>query len=586
MTSIDELFKNAGSSNEIYKSAKLSANDRNSRHDRVADENEDDMEAGPAPPPTDEGDGGDYGPEAPPDEDDEGRFFGGGVSKEEVQALDFVEAQGEDAALLVEMDAAWLRKTALSFEKLINKNAELRAKYEQEPQKFITSEADLDAAIKELSILSEHTDLWPELVKLGTVNSLVGLLAHDNTDIAITTMQVISELTDDDVESADDDWNKLVDAMLEADLISLLVSNLGRLDESDETDAGGVYHALSVVENIMSRPAVAQSVGLDDALLRWLLDRVQRKEEGTIAGVAQNRQYSAELLAIISQVSTSTRRKLVGMDVIDVMLQLVAPYRRRDPEKGGVEEEYVQNLFEALVSLVDEPEGKAKFVEAEGVELCVLMLRDSGSKLNKLPTVRLLNHAASGFSATPICQKLVEAAGLKPIFSLFMKRHDHRVYVDLLLGLFSWMLKLLPADSPERIRTQAKFVEKEYQKTVQLVSIRRRFDEAVNEAEAESRRRRERMDDSEREEMTEEDYLLLDKIDAGLYTLQHVDTILAWLAAEDRGCRGKIRDLLAEQGKSLDDIKATLKAQLDRISPEGPDSKEWKEMLDALIHAI
>ncbi|ROT40931.1 DUF1716-domain-containing protein [Sodiomyces alkalinus F11] len=598
MTSVDELFKNVGSSgkrkldpvrdpNEIYKSAKLSASDRNSRHDRVANENEDvDMEAGPAPPPTDEGDTGDYGPEPPPDEDDEGRFFGGGVSREQVQALDFVEARGDDAALSVEIGATWLRKTALVFEKLINKNAELRAKYEQEPQKFIASEADLDAAIKEFSILSEHTDLWPELVKLGTVTSLVGLLAHDNTDIAISTVQMISELTADDVESTEDDWNKLVDAMLEADLIGLLVSNLKRLDESDETDAGGVYHVLSVVENTMSRPAVAQTVGLDDALLRWLLDRVQRKEEGVSAGVTQNRQYSAELLAIISQVSAATRRKLVEMDVVDVMLQLAAPYRRRDPEKGGEEEEYVQNLFETLVSLVDEPEGKTKFLEAEGIELCVLMLRDSGSKMNKLPTVRLLNHAVSGFSATQVCQKLVEAGGLKPLFSLFMKRHDHRIYVDLLLGIFAWMLQLLPAESPERIRTQAKFVEKKYQKTVQLAATRRRFAEAVEKVEAEFRRTMEQMDESERETLAGEDYSLLERIDAGLYTLQYIDIILAWLAAEDSGARGKIRELLAEQGKSLDDIKMTLQAHLDKLDPEAPESRDWQEMLGALIHAI
>jgi beta-catenin-like protein 1 len=34
------------------------------------------------------------------------------------------------------INAAWLRKKALGFERLINKNAEMRGKFEDEPHKF------------------------------------------------------------------------------------------------------------------------------------------------------------------------------------------------------------------------------------------------------------------------------------------------------------------------------------------------------------------------------------------------------------------------------------------------------------------
>ncbi len=76
------------------------------------------------------------------------------------------------------------------------------------------SEADLDAEIKALSILSEHSDLYEEFAKLGCVNSLVSLLAHENTDIAIDTIQIISELTDEDVEAEEGQWDALVNAMV------------------------------------------------------------------------------------------------------------------------------------------------------------------------------------------------------------------------------------------------------------------------------------------------------------------------------------------------------------------------------------
>ena len=76
------------------------------------------------------------------------------------------------------------------------------------------SEADLDADIKALSILSEHSDLYEEFAQLGCVASLVSLLAHENTDIAIDAIEIISELIDEDVNAKQAQWDALVDAMV------------------------------------------------------------------------------------------------------------------------------------------------------------------------------------------------------------------------------------------------------------------------------------------------------------------------------------------------------------------------------------
>ena len=76
------------------------------------------------------------------------------------------------------------------------------------------SEADLDADVKALSILSDHPDLYGDFAKLGCVASLVSLLAHENTDIAIDAIEIIKELTDEDVEAEQEQWDLLVDAMV------------------------------------------------------------------------------------------------------------------------------------------------------------------------------------------------------------------------------------------------------------------------------------------------------------------------------------------------------------------------------------
>jgi len=46
---------------------------------------------------------------------------------------------------------------------------------------------------------------YPEIVKSATITMLVGLLAHENMDIVIDVVEVIRELTDEDVGSEADE---------------------------------------------------------------------------------------------------------------------------------------------------------------------------------------------------------------------------------------------------------------------------------------------------------------------------------------------------------------------------------------------
>ena len=84
--------------------------------------------------------------------------------------------------------------------------------------RFMGSEADLDAEIKALSILSEHSELYREFAQLGCVSSLVSLLAHENTDISIDAIEIISELIDEDVDVEQAQWDAVVDAMVSQSL--------------------------------------------------------------------------------------------------------------------------------------------------------------------------------------------------------------------------------------------------------------------------------------------------------------------------------------------------------------------------------
>ncbi|CAG8953303.1 hypothetical protein HYFRA_00003510 [Hymenoscyphus fraxineus] len=587
MSSLDDLFKKpalpsnkrkletARDPNEIYKAAKVGSNGlakSNGKAAEVAEEDDDDMEAGPSMPPDDE----DYGPDIP--DDDEGRFFGGGVTQEENEVLDYMDGQESAEIAPEKIDSAWLRKLALNFEKKITKNAELRAKFENEPAKFMGSEADLDADIKALSILSEHPELYAEFAKLGCVGSLVGLLAHENTDIAIDAVEIISELTDEDVEAEQGQWKAITDAMVESDLLDLIISNFSRFDESIESDRSGVYHALSVLENLASQQSLAEKIGQDTTVLKWLLGRIQKKE----SPVTQNKQYAAEVLAILLQSSSINRTKLCELDGVDTLLQILAAYRKRDPAKGTEEEEFVENVFDALTCCVDEPSGKSKFLEAEGTELCLIMIREG--KMSKPRALRLIDHALNGTSGAEACEKLVDAAGLKVIFSMFMKKSLDAQTIEHLLGIFSSLLRHLPANSASRIRTLAKFVEKDYEKIVKLIKFRRDFAARVAVVDGDINDESKGMDAEEREEMADE--WLGRRLDAGLFCLQSVDVVLSWLVAEDGGAEKKVRELLAERDEGLELLKSTIMEQINTITGDSEEETLMKDMLSTLAQFL
>jgi beta-catenin-like protein 1 len=236
-----------------------------------------------------------------------------------------------------------------------------------------------------------------------------------------------------------------------------------------------------------------------------------------------------------------------------MLLQLLAAYRKRDPLKGTEEEEFVENIFDALTGVVDEPEGKQKFLEAEGVELSLIMIREG--KMSKSRALRLIDHALGGQTGAEVCEKLVEAAGLKGVFGMFMKNQDGQT-TEHLLDIFSSLLRLLPANSAGRIRTLAKFVEKEYEKLGKLVKLRRDYASRVAAVDEEIRAEQVKLDAEERDDMADE--WLSRRLDAGLFCLQTIDVILAWLVAEDEGASRKIQNLLADRDESLAVIKATI----------------------------
>ncbi len=78
-------------------------------------------------------------------------------------------------------------------------NLEMRTRYADQPEKFMDSELDLDEEVKKLMAVAGSPELYPAFVRTNTVQTLLNLLTHQNTDIVADVIGVFEDLTDADV---------------------------------------------------------------------------------------------------------------------------------------------------------------------------------------------------------------------------------------------------------------------------------------------------------------------------------------------------------------------------------------------------
>lgn len=507
-------------------------------------------------------------------EDEEGRFFGGGLTSEQSSILDLVDEYDVDETEA--LTATNVKKMILKFEKAINKNQEMRVRYADQPEKFMESEADLDEEIKNLLSLTEAPQMYPEFVKLGSVASLMSLLSHENTDIAIDTIDLINELTDEDVgaSTSEDDLerseevleaiNTFVSAMMENELLQLLVQNLARLDEKEETDRQGVFKILGIFENILSlNPKYAEDIALKTDVLPWILKRLQ------IKGFDANIAYTSEILSILLQDNKDIRLKVGELDGLDVLLRALSAYRKKDAGSED-ESEMVENLFNSMCSLLNENENRVRFLESEGIELMVIMLKEK--TLARIRAVKVLNYALNGDEGGRLrAIRFVDASGLKALFPLFMgkgnkklKKSHQSAFIESedeehISCIILSLLKHLTQEDVQRMRLILKFTEDDHEKVDRLIDLREQYEKKDEAVKQELEDAKAVLDEEDYEEYEADFYDR--RLAAGLFTLQRICLLIAALSEESRGIREKATMLLKRKGQDMLSVFKTIEEE-------------------------
>lgn len=162
--------------------------------------------------------------------------------QERQEILKYVETEETEGEAV---DENSIKRMVLVFEKRALKNREMRIKFPDGPEKFMESEVELDQIIQEMHLVATVPDLYPLLVELRVIPSLLELLSHENTDIAVAVIDLLQELTDVDIlHESQEGADTLIDSLLDQQVCALLVQNLDRLDETIKEEADGVHNTL------------------------------------------------------------------------------------------------------------------------------------------------------------------------------------------------------------------------------------------------------------------------------------------------------------------------------------------------------
>uniref|UniRef100_A0A7N9AZH3 Beta-catenin-like protein 1 n=1 Tax=Mastacembelus armatus TaxID=205130 RepID=A0A7N9AZH3_9TELE len=434
----------------------------------------------------------------------------------------------------------------LTFEKRSYKNQELRIKFPDNPEKFMESELDLNDIIQEMHVIATMPDLYHLLVELNAVHSLLGLL---------TVVDLLQELTDiDTLHESEEGAEVLIDALLEGQVVALLVQNIERLDEQVKEEADGIYNTLAIIENMAEfRPGLCTEAA-QQGLMQWLLKRIKAKMP-----FDANKLYCSEILAILLQNNDSTRELLGEMDGIDVLLQQLSVFKRHNPSMAE-EQEMMENLFDALCSCLMLPSNRDRFLRGEGLQLMNLMLREK--KMSRTSALKVLDHGMIGPEGADNCHKFVDILGLRTIFPVFMrtpkkmkktgaseKEHEGQ-------SLITWVDRLM--------ELYFKYLE-----AVQQADKRIEGEKHVSNS-PEMVRRGEILDDSM------EDEFYLRRLDAGLFVLQLICYIMVEISNSGISqLQQRVHQILNLRGGSVKLVRHIMREYAESIGDGKSD--EFKE---------
>ena len=307
-----------------------------------------------------------------------------------------------------EVSSETLRHMIVQLEKKINKNQEMRLKHGDNPEEFMDSELDLDDEIRKFNVISTTPALFVDFVRFGATASFMSLLCHDNEDISADVLRLFVEYTTVDDSTSLEEIRYatvLVDDLLENKAFELLTQNMVRAStklagllaresaasadgaaSSSETKAVDpedvrdkqevIVNTLTCLDNCIeiSGAPVRKRLCEIDALPQFLLGKVLEYSRD-LAELDDIGSYACELLSIVVNQDAEAQRRVGELNGVELLLQAVNNVKHVKKPKSPEDEEFIENIFNTLCSLLLVPTNQGKFHESEGVDLMLLVIK-------------------------------------------------------------------------------------------------------------------------------------------------------------------------------------------------------------------
>ncbi|KAH9103283.1 hypothetical protein AeMF1_020318 [Aphanomyces euteiches] len=509
-------------------------------------------------------------------------------------AAEVVVEEKEDESEAFVLNARVVKQMVASLEKKLQKNDLMRSKYENDPSKFMESELALHEEIIRIKDVATDPSLYHVLIENQAIPLFMQLLTHPNYDVRMDVIALLADMTD--VERVEMEFAQaLVENIVQLNGLALLCENLGSLltsskedNEEDDVKRTAIYNTLHIVENLAELdPACCRAMATSTPMLNILLHECNVKG----AEMTENRLYCSEILSIVLQsTDDETCMALVAApgteDRLDLILQVLAKYRKKDPSSTE-EEEFVENLFNALCSALRIVAVQDRFRHLEGFELMLRCLKEN--KFCTTSALRVLDHAT--MNHTRNCERLIQLGGLKQLFPAFMgklkrKKKQEATQDEHIISLFATLCLWLPVDSKDAVldRFHAKFLEQSFEKTDRLLDLFLKYHDRVHAMPKPPRP----ADDADMEEYAEalEGYRL-HQIEAGLFPLHQLAFIVAHLIQVfAKTLRPYVGDKLHTHGLSLTTLRDLIQDNLKQLEADEADDSVQGHRLRDLVETL
>jgi len=505
-----------------------------------------------------------------------------GIEKNQAEISNLIN-EAEKVAV-IQMNDEGLKKLLGTLTQKYKKNMDLRLKFKNNPEKFAESEADLNAELKNIQMVTAYPNLLLSFVGNRGVELLMDILGHENSDISIDVASILKEFTEDDVILANKENIQFIEYMISKGMPLLLIDTIHRLNKSRDEDLEGIFNILSILLNIADyKPDICDFYSQQEKLMKWLISYVTSEDEKELNDA---KTCACELLSVILQHSKDAQKSFGNSDNL---LEILKEINRRCTGEYENSEDYNENLFNIICSCLLLSENKENFAKFEGIQL-MLKLMKCGHK-NRRMALKTLDFALADMPEN--CKIFINSLGLSYLFAIFMKkgyyyknsagkpiklkitesdlRKDEEHCVSIICSLFKY------SKGVDHDRIIYKFKDKECEKISVLcemydtyIASYKSYLEKISEVENENDR----------------DKIYIEELDNGLFTFQLICIIVGMLIMEkDSQILEKFSEIISAERKiRLDIIIDSIKEYIEHM--ENKENSREYEILNKILNEL